>query len=79
MKAYFSQICIWILISATLRADTIVCLYGGVQSSPHSVIKGIHPDSKQPYRTVFGWEGKSTSSPPYYGAKVTFIDNDQGY
>ncbi|MDG1430562.1 MAG: lipid A oxidase [Paracoccaceae bacterium] len=57
-------------------AETIYSIYGGWQTSPHSHISGIHPDTSAAYDTVFGWEGKSFEMPPYYGARAEWWNGD---
>ena len=51
-------------------------LYGGYQTSPHSVVQGEYQDSITseelvPFRFTAGWKGKSFSMPPYYGIRFT--------
>ena len=62
--------------SQTASAETIYAIYGGWQTSPHSQVSGIHPDTSLPYDTVFGWDGKSFEMPPYYGARVEWWNGD---
>ncbi|MFM7025490.1 MAG: outer membrane protein [Limnohabitans sp.] len=48
--------------------------YGGIQESPHSTVK-IGEE-----RIGAGWEGKSFSSPPYYGLRYTrWLDDQTGW
>ena len=43
--------------------------YGGMQSSPHSRMSGTRADTT-PFSSFIGWEGKSFTMPPYYGARA---------
>ncbi len=61
--------------SQQATAETIYSMYGGWQTSPHSHVSGDHPDGGT-YDTVFGWDGKSFSMPPYYGVRVEWWDGD---
>ena len=65
-----------VTFSQQAAAETIYSIYGGWQTSPHSHVSGIHPDTSLAYDTVFGWEGKSFEMPPYYGARVEWWNGD---
>ncbi|MCL6705376.1 porin family protein [Pseudomonas sp. R2.Fl] len=54
-------------------AEMAVSIYGGYQTAPHSDVEV----SDQPDFTA-GWEGKSLSMPPYYGARATWWLEDFG-
>ena len=63
-------------------------LYGGYQTSPHSVVSGEHTinqmpmsldDISGPFKFTAGWRGKSFSMPPYYGVRFTKWNNDRGW
>ncbi len=42
--------------SASLAAaDTSVSVYGGIQTLPHSVALGVHPDTNDTYQETFAW------------------------
>ncbi|MBO3759004.1 outer membrane beta-barrel protein [Ciceribacter sp. L1K22] len=55
------------------KAEMAVSIYGGFQSAPHSEVEV----SDEPDFTA-GWEGKSFSMPPYYGARATWWLEDFG-
>lgn len=66
--------------SASLAAaDTSVSVYGGVQTLPHSVASGVHPETNDTYQETFAWEGKSLSMPAYYGMRVVSWNRNIGY
>ena len=59
-------------------------LYGGYQTSPHSVVHGEYQDSLTseelvPFRFTGGWKGKSFSMPPYYGIRFTNWKSKSGW
>ena len=66
----------WLAFSSYANADFGISLYGGWQASPRSVVKGIHPDTQASFENTFHWQTKSFSSPPYYGIKLSYLDND---
>lgn len=51
--------------------DLELSFYSGWQTAPHSEVSGTRPDGTD-FNETFGWEGKSLSAPPYYGARVTW-------
>jgi len=66
------------LPTATL-AETVVSIYGGLQSLPHSNVTGTDQASTD-FAFTAGWEGKPFAMPPYYGIRVTkWIDDSWGY
>lgn len=70
MKRLLSVVLVLILAAGAVRAEMELSFYGGSQSSPHSRIKGNFPGTGAPYNALIGWEGKSFSPPPYYGARA---------
>lgn len=54
-------------------AETVISAYGGVQTAPHSTLR-LNGDS-----FTAGWEGKSLTAPPYWGARVTRWQGDWGW
>ncbi|MBS0124722.1 outer membrane protein [Thetidibacter halocola] len=62
-------------------AEMEVSIYMGWQTLPHSRISGDLPGGLGPYNELVGWEGKSFSMPPYYGARATWWrgGGDWGY
>lgn len=54
-----------VMAALPLRAETVISVYGGAQSAPHSTLK-LNGDS-----FTAGWDGKSFTAPPYWGARVT--------
>jgi len=54
------------------RAEATFSLYGGHNSSPHSVVKYDLNLGAGPQRATVGWDGKSFEMPPYYGARATW-------
>ncbi len=59
-------------------------LYGGYQTSPHSVINGkyqatLEEEELVPFKVTAGWEGKSFSMPPYYGIRLTHWQSSTGW
>ena len=56
--------------ASLVSADTSVSIYGGVQTLPHSVTSGVHPETGDSYEKTFGFEGNSLAMPPYYGIRA---------
>ena len=56
-----------LLFATTASAEMQLSVYGGVQGAPHSKV-----DVSDGTSFTAGWEGKSLSSPPYYGARATW-------
>ncbi|MGH1576221.1 outer membrane protein [Planktotalea sp.] len=68
------------IASQPAAAEMELSIYGGSQSSPHSRVSGAFPGTGAKYNALIGWEGKSLSSPPYYGARATWWRRpDLGY
>ena len=66
------------LPSATL-AETVVSLYAGLQSLPHSKVTGTDQVATD-FAFSAGWEGRPFDMPPYYGVRVTrWINESWGY
>ena len=62
--------------TSVVIAKMSIELYGGYQTSPHSVVMGNYrassiSDELVPFRFTAGWKGKSFSMPPYYGIRFT--------
>lgn len=54
------------------RAEFELSVYGGFQTSPHSVVKGSDPGGVGDFNFTAGWEGRSGEMPPYYGFRGTW-------
>lgn len=66
------------LPTATL-AETVVSIYGGLQSLPHSKVTGTDQAATD-FAFTAGWEGRPFAMPPYYGIRVTrWINDSWGY
>ena len=67
--------------SATLAAAQFqLSVYGGLQTLPHSRVKGDDPAGVGPFNFLAGWDGNSFEAPPYYGIRGTWWqENDIGY
>lgn len=50
-------------------AEIEVSVYGGIQTLPHSRVKGQHPAIGN-FDALIGWDGKSFGPPPYYGLRA---------
>ena len=62
-------------LAGAAAAETQISIYGGWQTSPHSRVTGTLPAGVThpgPYSKSIGWDGKSFTMPPYYGARVTW-------
>lgn len=60
-------------LATPAAAEFELNLYSGYQTSPHSRIDGTYPAPiAGPFSALIGWEGKSFSMPPYYGARATW-------
>jgi lipid A oxidase len=68
------------LLPFAAQAEVELSFYGGWQSAPHSDVT-ISGDSVITDRDfTAGWEGRSFSMPPYYGARATWWrPNDLGF
>ena len=58
------------------KAEVTLEVYGGYQTSPHSVVTGNYSGNNEsesliPLKFTAGWKGKSFSMPPYYGLRLT--------
>ena len=68
---------ILVLFNAYAHAENEVSIYSGYQTLPHANLNGTaYGDAID--KTI-GWEGKSFSSPPYYGLKYVNWDYNIGY
>lgn len=56
--------------AAPALAEVELSFYTGYQTSPHSRVTGSA--SGGPFDNLIGWQGKSFSAPPYYGARFTW-------
>ncbi|NKN38595.1 porin family protein [Agrobacterium sp. a22-2] len=62
------------LPAAAAHAEMAISIYGGAQTAPHSDVTVSGPTAPTSFNA--GWEGKSFSAPPYYGARATWwLDN----
>lgn len=68
-------------IAVPAAAEVELSIYTGWQTLPHSRISGDLPGGLGSYNELVGWEGKSFSAPPYYGARATWWrgGGDWGY
>ena len=62
------------LLTSTASAESQLSVYGGVQTSPHSIVTGVY-DSVT-FDFAAGWDGKSFAMPPYYGIRYTRWNDD---
>ncbi len=65
-------------------AKTSLEVYGGYQTSPHSVLSGQYQSRNiegelLPFAVTAGWKGKSFSMPPYYGVRFTKWTSNSGW
>ena len=65
-------------------AEISLEIYGGYQSSPHSVVSGDYETNNfeeplKPFKFTAGWHGKSFSMPPYYGVRITNWSEQSGW
>lgn len=61
---------------AAAAGDIEISLYGGAQEAAHSYISGTDPGGAGVFDLVAGWEGRSFSMPPYWGARATWWMSD---
>lgn len=61
-----------VLNVGTAYAEATFSVYGGHNSSPHSVVKYDLNLGAGPQRATVGWDGKSFEMPPYYGVRATW-------
>jgi len=57
---------------AAAIAETELSFYLGWQTLPHSRMTGELPNGGGSFSQLIGWDGKSFTSPPYYGARATW-------
>lgn len=69
-----------LLTAVPAAAEFELSVYTGVQTSPHSNVKGNEPDGLGTFNFTAAWEGKSGEMPPYYGIRGTWWQpNNWGY
>ena len=73
-----------IIFAHSVQAEVSFEVYGGYQTSPHSVIEGKYlasgiNEELIPFRFNAGWKGKSFSMPPYYGFRITNWQQKSGW
>ena len=67
-------------IAPVSAAELELSFYGGYQGAAHSQISGTDPGGAGAFDLVAGWEGKSFSMPPYWGARATWWqENNWGF
>ena len=71
----FASALIW-AAACVANAEISIDIYGGYQTSPHSIVTGKYQTSNevnelQSFNFTAGWKGKSFSMPPYYGLRLT--------
>ena len=65
--------------AAPAAAEMELSFYTGYQTLPHSTLTGVYPGGGGFSETI-GWEGKSFSTPPYYGLRAMWWrDNGIGF
>jgi lipid A oxidase len=80
---FFVFVCFF--IPTSLMAETSLEVYGGYQTSPHSVVSGdyietsVGQNSPVPFKFTAAWKGNSFSMPPYYGFRVTNWNMNKGW
>jgi len=68
------------LIAAPASAEWQFSLYTGYQTAPHSTVEGTDPGGVGAFDFTAGWDGRSFSSPPFYGVRATHWMNSRwGY
>lgn len=75
-RCLLSLLMLCALAAGPARAEFELSIYTGVQTSPHSVVKGDEPDGMGDFNFTAGWEGKSGSPPPYYGIRGTWWQSE---
>ena len=63
-------------------AENRIEVYGGFQTSPHSIVTGefsVDSETREKRRFNAGWEGKSFEMPPYYGLRFTNWEQNVGW
>ena len=66
-----------LLFNVFAHAENEISIYSGYQTLPHANLNGTAYGD--PINKTIGWEGKSFSSPPYYGLKYVNWDHNIGY
>jgi lipid A oxidase len=73
------------IVPNSSMAETSLEVYGGYQTSPHSVVSGnytetsIDQTSSVPFKFTAAWRGNSFSMPPYYGFRITNWNMNKGW
>ncbi len=60
-----------LLAACPACAEIGLSVYGGAQDAPSSTVRGDLPD-RTPFRFEAEWEGRSFTTPPYYGLRATW-------
>lgn len=58
-------------------AEWQASFYTGYQTAPHSTITGNDPAGIGAFDFTAGWDGRSFSSPPFYGVRATYWRNER--
>ena len=80
---FFAFVCL--LTPTSSMAEMSLEVYGGYQTSPHSVVSGSYAEtslgqnSYVPFKFTAAWKGNSFSMPPYYGFRVTNWKMNKGW
>lgn len=70
-KGIYAASLMGLMAAAPASAQNVeLSFYGGMQTSPHSIVKTTALDGTLGEFTV-GWKGKSFEMPPYYGVRAT--------
>lgn len=64
------------LLAGPVAAEFEISVYSGLQTSPHSTVKGDDPSGIGEFNFTAGWKGDSLSMPPYYGIRGTWWQSD---
>ncbi|EIE52188.1 lipid A oxidase [Salipiger aestuarii] len=64
-----------LVASQAAAQDFELSFYTGWQTAPHSRVSGDYPGGGD-YDALIGWDGKSSSMPPYYGLRGTWWQSE---
>lgn len=74
-----SRLALWTALMLTpalpAAAEWQLSLYTGYQTAPHSTVEGNDPAGVGAFNFTAGWDGRSFSSPPFYGVRATYWRN----
>jgi len=80
MRRFLASLMLLLLTTLPAAAEWQLSFYTGFQTAPHSTVEGDDPAGVGAFSFTSGWDGRSFSSPPFYGVRATYWQNPRwGY